>query len=193
MKVDEGLLTFRGKEEVAVLVVIHEEVFGEDGGAAGMAKEVEGGFLVGVAVGVVGAEAHAGEVGLGGVVEAGGEGIGTGGTGSGVGAPAAGGEGSRESMAVDAVAATDTVSQRRGAMGVAGLAVWGGAQRRTKLTDEQVPLTLSTLASALPLEPSTIGPDHLRRPKRFRPLCPPVDGVDNGGQVDKGGQGFPFF
>ena len=49
--------------------------------------------------------------------------------------------GGRESVAVDAVAATDTVSQRRVAIEVAGLAVWGGAQRRTKLTDEQVPLS----------------------------------------------------
>ena len=67
-------------------------------------------------------------------------------------------EGGRESVAVDAVAATDTVSQRRVAMEVAGLAVWGGAQRRTKLTDEQVPLFLSALASALPREQGTIGP-----------------------------------
>ena len=56
--------------------------------------------------------------------------------------------GGRESVAVDAEAATDTVSQRRVAIEVAGLAVWGGAQRRTKLTDEQVPLPLSALASA---------------------------------------------
>ena len=82
MEVNKGLLAFFAEEEVAVGVVVHEEVFGEDGGAAGVAEEVEGGFLVGVAVGVVGAEAHAGEVGLGGVVE----GIGTGGAGSGVGA-----------------------------------------------------------------------------------------------------------
>ena len=70
-------------------------------------------------------------------------------------------------------------------MKVAGLAVWGAAPRRTKLTDEQVPLSLSTPASALPLEQGTIGPDHLHRPKPFRPLCPPVDGVD---RVDSGGQ-----
>lgn len=75
--------------------------------------------------------------------------------------------GGRESVAVDAEAATDTVSQRRGAMEVAGLAVWGGVQRRTKLTDEQVPLTLSALVSALPLEQGTIGPDHRHRPKAF--------------------------
>jgi hypothetical protein len=37
MKVDECLLTLRTQKEVAVLVVIHEEVFGEDGGAAGVA------------------------------------------------------------------------------------------------------------------------------------------------------------
>ena len=85
--------------------------------------------------------------------------------------------GGRESVAVDAVAATDTVSQRRVAIEVAGLAVWGGAQRRTKLTDEQVPLLLSPLASALPLELGTIGLDHRHRPKPFRPLCPLVDAM----------------
>ena len=94
--------------------------------------------------------------------------------------------GGRESVAVDAVAATDTVSQRRVAIEVAGLAVWGAAQRRTKLTDEQVPLSLSTLASALPLEQGTIGQYHRHRPKPFCPLCPPVDGVD---RVDSGGHG----
>ena len=75
--------------------------------------------------------------------------------------------GGRESVAVDAVAATDTVSQQRVAIEVAGLAVWCGAQRRTKLTDEQVPLPLSTLTPALPLEQDTIGPDHRHRPKTF--------------------------
>ena len=65
--------------------------------------------------------------------------------------------GVRESVAVDAVAATDTVSQRRVAMEVAGLAVWGGALRRTKLTDEQVPLLIWTVEWALPLELGTIG------------------------------------
>jgi len=43
-------------------------------------------------------------------------------------------------------------------MEVAGLVVWCAAQRRTKLTDEQVPLLLSALAPALPLELDTIGP-----------------------------------
>lgn len=92
VKVNEGLLAFGAQEEVAVFVVVHEEVFGEDGGADGVAQEVEGGFLVGVAVGVVGAEAHAGEVGLGGGVEGDGEGIGPGASTGGVGAPAAGRE-----------------------------------------------------------------------------------------------------
>ena len=40
------------------------------------------------------------------------------------------------------------------------VAVWGGAQRRTKLTDEQVPLSLSASASALPREQGTIDPAH---------------------------------
>ena len=34
VKVDEGLLTIWAEEEVTVLVVVHEEVFGEDGEAA---------------------------------------------------------------------------------------------------------------------------------------------------------------
>lgn len=75
--------------------------------------------------------------------------------------------GGRESVAVDAVAATDTVSQRRVAIEVAGLAVWCGAQRRTKLTDQQVPLPISALAPVLPPEQGTIGPDHRHRPKTF--------------------------
>lgn len=90
VEIDDGLLAFRAEEEVTVGVVVHEEVFGEDGGADGVAEEVEGGFLVGVGVGVVGAEALAGEVGLGGGVEGGSEGIGPGVSTGGVGAPAGG-------------------------------------------------------------------------------------------------------
>ena len=41
------------------------------------------------------------------------------------------------------------------------------AQRRTKLTDQQVPLPLSALAPALPLEQGTIGPEYRHRPKAF--------------------------
>ena len=66
-------------------------------------------------------------------------------------------DGGRESVAVDAVASTDAVSQRRWQWRFAGLAVWCAAQRRTKLTDEQVPLPLLALASALLLEQGTIG------------------------------------
>ena len=43
-------------------------------------------------------------------------------------------------------------------MKVAGLAVWAEALPETKLTDEQVPLSIWTLASVLPLELGTIGP-----------------------------------
>ena len=64
MEVNKGLLAFFAEEEVAVLVVVHEEVFGEDGRAAGMAEEVEVFLEVGVGVGVVGAETVAGEVGM---------------------------------------------------------------------------------------------------------------------------------
>ena len=78
--------------------------------------------------------------------------------------------GGRESVAVDAVAETDTVSQRRVAMEVAGLAVWCAALRRTKLTDEQVPLFFSASASALPLEQGSIGSDHQHRPNLSTPI-----------------------
>ena len=64
-------------------------------------------------------------------------------------------------------ACSDTVLQRRVAMKVAGLAVWGAAQRRTKLTDEQVPISFMTLASALPVESGSIG---LRQVFRC-PIC----------------------
>ena len=46
VKVNKGLLSFWTEEECAVCGVVHEEVFGEDGRAGGMAEEVEVGFLV---------------------------------------------------------------------------------------------------------------------------------------------------
>lgn len=92
MEVNKGLLAFGAEEEGAVGGVVHEEVFGEDGGAGGVAEEVEVFLEVGIGVGVVGAETVAGEVGLGGSVEGGGEGIGPGVSTGGIGAPAAGGE-----------------------------------------------------------------------------------------------------
>ena len=51
MEINEGLLAFFAEEEGAVGGVVHEEVFGEDGRAGGMAEEVEVGFLVGVGIG----------------------------------------------------------------------------------------------------------------------------------------------
>ena len=50
MEVNKGLLAFFAEEEVAVGVVVHEEVFGEDGGAGGVAEEVEVFLEVGVGV-----------------------------------------------------------------------------------------------------------------------------------------------
>jgi hypothetical protein len=55
-------------------------------------------------------------------------------------------------------------------MKVAGLAVCAAAARRHKLTDEQVPLSLSTFASALPLEQGTIGPDRPSAQNRIPPV-----------------------
>ena len=37
MEVNKGLLAFFAEEEVTIGVIVHEEVFGEDGGLAGMA------------------------------------------------------------------------------------------------------------------------------------------------------------
>ena len=71
MEVNEGLLAFGTEEEGAVGGVVHEEIFHKDCRSQGVAEEVEVGFLVGVGVGVVGAETVAGEVGLGGGVEGG--------------------------------------------------------------------------------------------------------------------------
>ena len=90
VEVDEVGLTEVAEEVFHVGLVVHEEVLGEDGGAAGMAEEVEGGLDVGIAVGEVHPEALVGDMDLGGVVEAGGEAVGRGVLGRGVGAPAGG-------------------------------------------------------------------------------------------------------
>ena len=37
MEVNKGLLAFFAEEEVTIGVIVHEEVFGEDGGAVGVA------------------------------------------------------------------------------------------------------------------------------------------------------------
>ena len=79
VKVNKGLLAFWTEEECAAGGVVHEEVFGEDGGAGGVAEDVEVFFPVGIAVaGVVGADGFAFEGVAGGLVEAGGEGVGEG-------------------------------------------------------------------------------------------------------------------
>lgn len=90
MEIDEGLLAFWGKEEVDIGRVIHEHVFCEDSRAGGMLEQVEGLFQIRVAVGCVHPEAMAGDMNLGSVIEAGGQAVGRGVAGGGVGAPAAG-------------------------------------------------------------------------------------------------------
>ena len=47
MEVNEGLLAFFAEEEGAVGGVVHEEVFGEDGGADGVAEVGLGGGVEG--------------------------------------------------------------------------------------------------------------------------------------------------
>ncbi len=64
------------QKERAVFPVVHKEILREHSRAIGVLEDVEGGFQVGVAVGVVGAEFVAGEVVPGGFVEAGGQFVG---------------------------------------------------------------------------------------------------------------------
>ena len=79
-------------------------------------------------------------------------------------------------------------------MEVAGLAVWAEALPETKLTDEQVPFSLSTPASAgrwIGVPSARIFPSayiYSLTLIRICPLCPPVDGVDKVDTVDKDGQ-----
>ena len=62
MQVDDGALAGVGFEDGEVVWIGVEAVFCEDGGAEGVAEDVEVFFVVGVAVGVVGAEFHLREV-----------------------------------------------------------------------------------------------------------------------------------
>ena len=73
-----------------VFPIVHEKVFGEDGGTAGVAEDVKVGFEVGIAIAVVLAEFVAGKVEGGGFIEAVGKSVSCGLATGGVGAPAAG-------------------------------------------------------------------------------------------------------
>lgn len=73
-----------------VFLVVHEEVFGDDGGTAGVAEDVKVGFEVGIAIAVVLAEFVAGKIEGGGFIEAVGKSVTCGLATGGVGAPTAG-------------------------------------------------------------------------------------------------------
>ena len=60
--VDDGLFAGSALQILQVRMVVHEEVFGEDCGAEGVAEDVEVFFPVGVVVGVVCSDASAWEV-----------------------------------------------------------------------------------------------------------------------------------
>lgn len=62
MEVNDGLLTCVWFEEGEVFCIGHEEILGEDSWAEGVAENVEILLDVGIAIGHVGAELHAGEV-----------------------------------------------------------------------------------------------------------------------------------
>ena len=87
---DDGFLAFDGFQEGKVVGVVVEKILGEDGRCIGVPEEVELRFKVGVAVGVVGANALAGKILPRGFVEAVGQFVGERVTFAGVGAPSAG-------------------------------------------------------------------------------------------------------
>lgn len=62
MQVDDGALAGAGFEDGEVVGVGVEAVFCEDGGAEGVAEDVEVLLDVGIAIGYIGSELHAGEV-----------------------------------------------------------------------------------------------------------------------------------
>ena len=87
---DDGFLAFYGFQEGKVVGIVVEEILGEDGCCIGIPEEVELRFKVGVAVGVVGADALAGKMLPRGFVETGGQFVGKCVPFASVGAPAAG-------------------------------------------------------------------------------------------------------
>ena len=78
MEIDDGLGTFFGLQEGHVLPVIHEEILGQDGRAAGVADDVEVFLNVRISVGMVAAQMHIREPDLRGLIQAGGQGVGLG-------------------------------------------------------------------------------------------------------------------
>ena len=78
MEGDDGFLAFFGFQEGQTEGAVHESVFGEDCGSVGVLEDVEGGFQVGVTIGVVCAKFVAGKVFLCGFVQACGQFVGEG-------------------------------------------------------------------------------------------------------------------
>lgn len=62
MSVHRGLFSCSALQVLQVGMIVHEEVFCEDGGAEGFAEDVEVFFTVGVVVGIVCSDALAWEV-----------------------------------------------------------------------------------------------------------------------------------
>ena len=91
MQLREGIFAFGRLEELEVCPIVHEHRLGEDGWTGRVAEDEEVGFEVGVGVAVEFADALAGEIALGGGVEAAGEGVGPSDAAGGVGAPAVSG------------------------------------------------------------------------------------------------------
>ena len=90
MQIDDSLLAVCGEKKLVVSTRIHEEVLHKDSRRKRVAEDVKVGLQIRIAIGVVGAEALAGEVELCCFIQACGEGIGPGVAPRGVGAPAGG-------------------------------------------------------------------------------------------------------
>lgn len=90
MKGDNRPLSLNGFQKGQVIPIVHEEVFSEDGGTAGVAEDVKIGFEVGIAVAMVLAEFVAGKMEDGGFIKAVGKAVACSLATGGVGAPTAG-------------------------------------------------------------------------------------------------------
>lgn len=90
MQVDNGLASCGRQQEPTILLVVHEQILGQNRRAKRMLQQIERRLNIRVAVGIVHAELVAGEVILGGDVEEAGDVVGFRVAGEGVSAPAAG-------------------------------------------------------------------------------------------------------
>ena len=90
MQVDDGLAALGGEQEAAILLVVHEQILGQNRRAKGMLKHIERGLDIRVTVGIVCADLLPGQVLLRSEVQTIGDVVRLAVAREGVGAPAAG-------------------------------------------------------------------------------------------------------